>query len=68
MQCLYVMPRDSATVSSRTETGTAKELVWLFSLLFAPKLSQKQGLAVPILYFFVADMLHISGRKPSLFV
>lgn len=38
------------------------------SLLFAPKLSQKQGLAVPILYFCIADMLHISGRKPSLVV
>lgn len=41
---------------------------WLFSLLFAPKLSQKQGLAMPIPYFFIADMLHISGRKPSLVV
>lgn len=72
VQCLYVMPRGSAMVLNKTEAGTNGPpemlLVWLFSVLFAPKLSQKRGLTVPILYFFIADMLHISGRKPFLIV
>ena len=66
------MPRGSAVVSRRTETGTNSVpknlLVWLFSLHFAPKLSQKEGLAMSIPYYFIADMLHTSGRMTSLVV
>lgn len=53
MHCLYVIPRGSATVPGRTEAGTdgfpKKLLIWPFSLLFTPKLSQKKRLAVPTL-------------------